>query len=181
MEKKPGNEVATLVLDQVMAFEPMLAASSDGQYLIPGISMADYGDSRLHLATHLTFILARTYPEFQFWKSEKLFDNDGLTIHWRRIPLAVEVATSPKPLPQTDQEYFLEEFTHDPQWKEIAGFPGYWISDVGTVFSMKKAKKLKPVRRLSGKLMVRMYRDHKVVWRVIEKLREAAFGDQEDY
>jgi hypothetical protein len=45
----------------------------------------------------------------------------------------------------------------DSQWRQISGFPNYWISQYGQVFSMKRKSLISQYRNQHGVLSVRMY------------------------
>ena len=65
------------------------------------------------------------------------------------------------------------------KWKEIEGWPEYWVSDRGLVKSLKygKTKILKPGLNIWGYLKVGLYRDSKRKWFLVHRLVALAFCD----
>ena len=69
----------------------------------------------------------------------------------------------------------IEEEGFTEKWKEIPGFPGYWVSDTGRVFSMK-TKQILRSWLVDTKNYVTLYRNKKNNTRGVSELRERAFG-----
>lgn len=57
---------------------------SEGQYTIPNLSVESVGDDRLYLMNQIIISLKQQFPDFIFWKTEKMFPTpgEGLTIKW---------------------------------------------------------------------------------------------------
>jgi hypothetical protein len=64
------------------------------------------------------------------------------------------------------------------KWKEIPGFPGYWVSDNDLVFSMRNLKLLALYRNTKHMLCVSIYQDGKRKSRTVGVLRRRAFGEK---
>lgn len=45
----------------------------------------------------------------------------------------------------------------DSRWREIPGFPGYWLSQYGQVFNMKRGSLVSPYYNQHHVMSVRMY------------------------
>lgn len=60
-------------------------------------------------------------------------------------------------------------------FREIEGYPGYWVSDLGTVYSMKRDKLLNPGDNGDGYLWVQLCKNGKVSHKYIHRLVAEAF------
>ena len=65
----------------------------------------------------------------------------------------------------------------DTRWKQVAGFPMYWVSNNLDIFNMKRGKLLLTYVNHRKIVCVRIYRDGKGLTRSVVKLRRDAFGD----
>ena len=65
------------------------------------------------------------------------------------------------------------------KWKEIEGYPDYWVSDRGQVKSYRRRKTriLKPRLNIWGYLQVGLYRDGKQKWFPVHRLVALTFCD----
>jgi len=60
------------------------------------------------------------------------------------------------------------------RWKQIEGFPDYYVSDDGRVFSMKRMKVMNLFEK-HGQKYVKMTNNYQQYQRNVDNLRRAAF------
>lgn len=68
------------------SMKDLITRDPNGSHTIPGLSMAHADKKTLYDINYLIPLLRETYPDFTFWKSETLFDNEGLKINWKYTP-----------------------------------------------------------------------------------------------
>lgn len=73
---------------------------------------------------------------------------------------------------------------YEGNFREIEEFPGYWVSDIGTVYSERSKKLLSPVKHHNGHLVVCLRKEKRQTQKLIHRLVFEAFFEQpevEDY
>jgi hypothetical protein len=72
----------------------------------------------------------------------------------------------------------------DSEWRQIAEFPDYWVSNYLDVINLKTGHLMATYKNQRGIVCARMFRAHKGYTRSVVKLRREAFGEtfaDEDY
>lgn len=65
----------------------------------------------------------------------------------------------------------------DSQWREIPGWPGYWMNQYSQVFSMGRKKVLRPWSNHWYDTYVTLRRDNKSYSRKVKSLHAIVFAD----
>lgn len=74
--------------------------------------------------------------------------------------------------------YEVIKVSWNTRWKEIPGFPNYWVSNTNKIFNMNRRHLLSLYLNQHKTLCVRLYRNGKGKTRAVDKLRRVAFAEE---
>lgn len=125
----PNKQLNPFAEGVISLIGSQLVNSPDGEYYIPGITLADWQNPQVQLLAGLMNELVYRYHDYVWKETEALFNPNGITISWQRKKQSLERRT-PDETPHRGREVPGLQAPAEGRHVDKASHEGNWILSI---------------------------------------------------